>query len=145
MKDQVDALVAKGAGGRHQQHTERIGASRRHRGGARGRIELVYVAPERFSDYFLRRLAGADIRLLAIDEAHRLSQWGHDFRPDYLRLGRVRAALGNLPTVALTAGHTRGAGRHPQHTRPEAQRFIQGFDRPNLSLKWWQRHATKTS
>jgi len=138
MKDQVDALVEKGvravAINSTQTASERRAAIE---GVLDGAYELVYVAPERFSDYFLRRLARADIRLLAIDEAHCLSQWGHDFRLDYLRLGRVRKALGDVPTVALTATATPEVQEDILRTLgiPDARRFIQGFDRPNLSLE----------
>jgi ATP-dependent DNA helicase RecQ len=138
MKDQVDALVAKGVRATAI-NSQVTGEDRKERIRAllAGEVELVYVAPERFSDAFLSLLQKVDVRLLAIDEAHCLSQWGHDFRPDYLRLGRVRRALGNVATVALTATAT-----------PEVQldivsslgigdcrTFIQGFDRPNLSLE----------
>ncbi len=138
MKDQVDALVELGIRATflnssitRDEYEARAEAARR------GEIELLYVAPERFTPAFLRFCQGLDIRLLAIDEAHCLSQWGHDFRPEYLKLGRVREALGKPPTIALTATAT-----------PEVQddivvtlgigscrRFIQGFDRSNLVLE----------
>jgi ATP-dependent DNA helicase RecQ len=102
---------------------------------ADGRSRLVYVAPERFSSRrFLEALARARIARLVVDEAHCLSEWGHDFRPDYLRLADVRARLGSPPTMALTATATprvRGdivralALRDPLVTST-------GFDRPNL-------------
>jgi ATP-dependent DNA helicase RecQ len=103
----------------------------------RGEYDLVYVAPERFTERFMAALHRTEVRLLAVDEAHCISQWGHDFRPDYLRLGRVREALGGVPTVALTATAT------PQVQEdilkllgiPDAQRFITGFDRENLALE----------
>jgi len=138
MKDQVDALLEKGVRAVAINSTLSAGARRTAiEGVIRGEYELVYVAPERFSEAFLRRLREADIRLLAIDEAHCLSQWGHDFRPDYLRLGKVRTALGNLPTVALTATATPEVQEDILRTLgiPDARRFIQGFDRPNLSLE----------
>jgi ATP-dependent DNA helicase RecQ len=107
MKDQVDSLVEKGVRATFlnssissEDYKQRSQAVRA------GQIELLYVAPERFSARFLDWLSGCDIRLLAIDEAHCLSQWGHDFRPDYLRLGAVRKALGGICTVALTATAT---------------------------------------
>src|SRR5262249_7821388 len=67
-----------------------------------GSARLVYVAPERFSSRrFLDAIGSADVSRLAIDEAHCLSEWGHDFRPDYLRLADVRTRLGSPPTIAL--------------------------------------------
>ncbi len=138
MKDQVDALRDKNI--RAVAINSTLSSAERRTamdGILAGEFELVYVAPERFSDHFLRRLKQADIRLLAIDEAHCLSQWGHDFRPDYLRLGRVRTALDNVPTVALTATATPEVQEDILRTLgiPDARRFIQGFDRPNLSLE----------
>ncbi len=74
----------------------------------RGEIKLLYVTPERFrSPEFLAMLAKVKVTLLAVDEAHCISQWGHDFRPDYSRLGEIRAQLGNPQTMALTATATR--------------------------------------
>ena len=138
MKDQVDALRAKNIAAAAinsqispQQRRDNLDAL------MEGRLELLYVAPERFSPGFLRQIRGAPIRMLAIDEAHCLSQWGHDFRPDYLRLGEVREALGSPPTVALTATATPEVQADIlTHLRlPDARRFVQGFDRPNLSLE----------
>jgi ATP-dependent DNA helicase RecQ len=138
MKDQVDALQARGV--RATAINSSITSEERRRrldGLRRGEFELVYVAPERFGDHFIRALANVDLRLLAIDEAHCLSQWGHDFRPDYLRLGKVREALGRPPTVALTATATPEVQDDIVHTLGlgDARRYIQGFDRPNLSLE----------
>ena len=138
MKDQVDALVEKDVRATFL-NSSLPAASYRDRKEAvqRGEIELLYVAPERFSPGFLQFLEGVDIRLLAIDEAHCLSQWGHDFRPDYLRLGRVREALGAPPTIALTATATPEVQRDILHTLglAEASSFIRGFDRENLVLE----------
>lgn len=138
MKDQVDALQAKGI--RATAINSSITAEERRerlRGLQDGAYELVYVAPERFSPRFLRSMESVDIRLLAIDEAHCLSQWGHDFRPDYLRLGAVRKALGNPPTAALTATATPAVQDDILNVLgiPEARRFVLGFDRDNLALE----------
>jgi ATP-dependent DNA helicase RecQ len=102
-----------------------------------GAARLVYVAPERFSSRrFLDAIGAADVARLAVDEAHCLSEWGHDFRPDYLRLADVRERLGSPPTIALTATATARVAkdivsalglRDPVMPRT-------GFDRPNLSF-----------
>ena len=74
---------------------------------AKGDFKLLYVTPERFrKPEFLKAIEGRKIQLLAVDEAHCISQWGHDFRPDYSRVGEFRALLGNPPTLALTATAT---------------------------------------
>src|SRR5580693_455111 len=104
---------------------------------ARGELRLVYVAPERLlkSDTidFLKR---AKVALLAVDEAHCISQWGHDFRPEYAALGTVQAALGGVQTVAFTAtadAATRTDILGKLFASPPAL-FVHGFDRPNLRL-----------
>ena len=101
----------------------------------RGWQGLLYVAPERFSQpNFTARLAKLRPRLLAIDEAHCISTWGHDFRPEYARLGDVRKMLGEPPTIALTATATDDVRSEIVEKlglrRPKI--FITGFDRPNL-------------
>lgn len=99
---------------------------------------LLYVAPERFSNFaFQAILEKLKIKLLAIDEAHCISQWGHDFRPEYSQLGDVRARLGDPPTIALTATATedvRGDIIRALRLR-EPTIVITGFDRPNLSYQ----------
>ena len=137
MKDQVDALTQQGVRATflNSSITSAEYTARQSQVRA-GEIELLYVAPERFSERFLAFLGGVDVRLLAIDEAHCVSQWGHDFRPDYLRLGRVREALGQPPTVALTATATPRVQDDIVTTLgiDGCRRFIQGFDRENLIL-----------
>jgi ATP-dependent DNA helicase RecQ len=104
---------------------------------ARGELRLVYVAPERLvRPDTLDLLKRAKVTLLAVDEAHCISQWGHDFRPEYAALGTVQAALGGVQTVAFTAtadAATRTDISGKLFSRPPAL-FVHGFDRPNLRL-----------
>ncbi len=139
MKDQVDALQERGIPA--AAINSMLGAEEyrsvmnalRH-----GELKLLYVAPERFGqESFMNTLRQVKIALLAIDEAHCLSQWGHDFRPDYLRLGRVRRELGNPQTVALTATATEQVRNDILQTlclRAPAI-IISGFGRSNLNFK----------
>ncbi len=145
MKDQVDGLVQHGVAATFiNSSLSREERNERMSGLREGRYKLVYVAPERFTPGFLRFLSGCTISLLAVDEAHCLSQWGHDFRPDYLRLGRVRESLGRPPTIALTATATpRVQDDIAKHLGiVDARRFIRGFDRENLRIEV-MRVATK--
>ena len=136
MKDQVDALTARGLPAAFINSTlTSAQVSDRLARVDRGEIKLLYVAPERFD--FGRtgdRLRKAGVSLLAIDEAHCISQWGHDFRPSYLRVRKVREALGSPTTIALTATATpevrRDIIRQLGLANPET--IITGFDRPNL-------------
>jgi ATP-dependent DNA helicase RecQ len=137
MKDQVDALVAKGLPAAFiNSSLSSAQVSDRLAKVDRGELKLIYVAPERF-DYgrTAERLRTVGVSLLAIDEAHCISQWGHDFRPSYLRVKDVRAALGSPTTIALTATATpevrRDIIRQLALTDPET--IITGFDRPNLT------------
>src|SRR5258706_6966720 len=137
MKDQVDALTAKGLPAAFINSTLTSGqVSDRLARADRGEIKLLYVAPERFDfGRTAERLRRAGVSLLAIDEAHCISQWGHDFRPSYLRGKKVHEALGSPTTIALTATATpevrRDIGRELALKNPET--IITGFDRPNLT------------
>jgi ATP-dependent DNA helicase RecQ len=103
----------------------------------RGELRLLYVAPERLlKPETLELLKRARATMLAVDEAHCISQWGHDFRPEYAALGTVQAALGGVQTVAFTAtadAATRADILQKLFGKPPAV-FVHGFDRPNLRL-----------
>lgn len=138
MKDQVDSLQKAGVRATYINSTVPPDERRARLVGLRnGDWELLYVAPERFSDRFVDFLNLCDIRLFAIDEAHCLSQWGHDFRPDYLRLGAVREALKSPTTIALTATATPEVQQDILHTlrMPKAEVVIQGFERKALDIE----------
>src|ERR1051325_10441547 len=108
MKDQVDALTARGLPATFVNSTLTSSqVSDRLARAMRGEIKLLYVAPERFdAGKTAERLRDAGVSLLAVDEAHCISEWGHDFRPSYLRIGSLRERLGSPPTIALTATAT---------------------------------------
>jgi ATP-dependent DNA helicase RecQ len=100
-----------------------------------GSIDLCYIAPERLrSTRFLESLGRVGVAMLAVDEAHCISEWGHDFRPDYARLGWFREKLGNPTTIALTATATDVVRRDivQQLHLADPGVFVRGFDRPNL-------------
>src|SRR5215207_7180 len=137
MKDQVDALTARGIAATFVNSTLTSGeVSERMARVARREIKLLYLAPERFDvGTAADRLRERGVSLLAIDEAHCISEWGHDFRPSYLRIAQVRERLGWPQTVALTATAT-------PHVRTDIvaqlklespKTIITGFDRTNLS------------
>ena len=137
MKDQVDALTARGI--RATLINSTLDPAEQYSRIAeieQGRYDLVYVAPERFrSSRFVEAMNRVKLALLAVDEAHCISEWGHDFRPDYARIGKARRALGMPPCIALTATATDLVRRdiaEKLEFRGHAQ-FVTGFDRPNLT------------
>ena len=140
MKDQVDALTAKGVSATFVNSSlNRDERERRYRGVAEGEYDLLYVVPERFrKTEFVEAIARRSVHLLAVDEAHCISEWGHDFRPDYTRLAEIRASLGDPPTVALTATATpdvqRDIIRQLGLTPDDVTLFHEGIERPNLHL-----------
>lgn len=139
MKDQVDALQAMGVAAAAINSMVPVDEQREILAeAAEGRVRLLYVAPERFgAGGFMAALRNLPVSLLAIDEAHCISQWGHDFRPSYRELGDVRSRIGNPPIVALTATADprvrddivlRLGLRNPTV-------HVAGFDRPNLKFE----------
>ncbi|MDA7891123.1 ATP-dependent DNA helicase [Akkermansiaceae bacterium] len=138
MKDQVDALEERGVAVTLINSTLTWNEQKERLDGMKnGAYQLVYIAPERFrAGSFMNALRDVKIEMVAIDEAHCLSQWGHDFRPDYMRLGKALEDLGRPQCVALTATATpivRDDIRGVLKLR-EPFESISGFERPNLSF-----------
>jgi ATP-dependent DNA helicase RecQ len=140
MQDQVDALRARGLGDQvalvNAQQNSGANAEAVARG-ADGDLRLLYVAPERFSSpSFVRQMKDARVGLFVVDEAHCVSQWGHDFRPDYFRLADAARYLGADAIVASTATATPRVAADVVRRLGlrEPLRVATGFDRPNLSF-----------
>ncbi|MDO9351448.1 MAG: ATP-dependent DNA helicase RecQ, partial [Deltaproteobacteria bacterium] len=139
MKDQVDGLV------QNQIPATFINSAltpseqgQRLREIQQGRYKLVYIAPERFRNPgFMEGIQSCRVSLFAVDEAHCVSEWGHDFRPDYLRLKEVAERLGHPPVAALTATATPDVRRDiiTQLGLRQPVTFVAGFDRPNLRFQ----------
>ncbi|MFK5927715.1 MAG: DNA helicase RecQ [Desulfuromusa sp.] len=136
MKDQVDALQANGV--RAAGYNSSLGVVEARQVLAQlhaGQLDLLYVAPERLlSTDFLERLRSLEIALFAIDEAHCVSQWGHDFRPEYTGLGKLRNYFPAVPMVALTATAEKQTRLDILHhlNLQNAHQVIASFDRPNI-------------
>ncbi|HKF47878.1 MAG TPA: ATP-dependent DNA helicase RecQ [Terracidiphilus sp.] len=139
-KDQADTIEASGLDGAAVVNstlntTERREMLERVEG---GQVEYIFLAPEQLrKPEMLDRLRAANVGLIAVDEAHCISRWGHDFRPDYLQIGQAIEALGHPPTLAMTATASREVRaeiierlglRNPRV-------LVHGFDRPNISLR----------
>ena len=138
MQDQIDALLQVGvrAAALNSGMTsgDRRDVERRLRSGA---LDLLYVAPERLmTPEFLEMLDGAAVGLVAVDEAHCISQWGHDFRPEYLQISEVRQRFPSVPCIAVTATADGPTQRDIlKRLQMEADDlFVTGFDRPNIRL-----------
>ncbi len=143
MKDQVDALQAAGVSAAAYNSSLEAGEARRTLARLHsGELDLLYVAPETLmTESFLARLheiqqdaGGAGLALFAIDEAHCVSQWGHDFRPEYVQLGQLRGLFPGVPLIACTATadpQTRDDVR-ARLSLSDAPCYVTGFDRPNI-------------
>jgi ATP-dependent DNA helicase RecQ len=140
MQDQVDALEARGFGDRVALVNSQRAAAANEQAvvrAARGDLRLLYVAPERFSSpRFVAGIGEAAVGLFVVDEAHCVSQWGHDFRPDYFRLADAARYLGARSLLASTATATPrvAADIEARLSLRDATRITTGFDRPNLSF-----------
>ncbi|MFE1646416.1 DNA helicase RecQ [Microbacterium sp. P01] len=139
MHDQVDALRANGVRAAYLNSTQQAGERAEvERAYLAGELDLIYVAPERLSSAAtLRLLQRGTLSLIAIDEAHCVSQWGHDFRPDYLALGGLAESFPGVPRVALTATATEATHAEigERLRMPHARHFVASFDRPNIQYR----------
>lgn len=137
MKDQVESLQANGIAARainsaaHETENQMV-----RRECAQGLVKLLYVSPERLLGELAFLQESVEVSMFAVDEAHCISGWGHDFRPEYAQLGVLRDTFPGIPIVALTATAdkvTRADVLEQLHI-PEARMFVSSFDRPNLNL-----------
>lgn len=138
MNDQVSALIANGIPAATinstcpDSHNRNVIESIKH-----GHIKLLYISPERLLSEIDRWGPDAGISLFAIDEAHCISQWGHDFRPEYTRLSKIKEIYPDIPVIALTATADRltrdDISRQLRLRNPDM--FVDSFDRPNISLR----------
>lgn len=140
MQDQVDALLRRGIDATFiNSSLDRQTRLARYESLAAGEFKILFVTPERFRKQdFCDALSRRKVTLLAIDEAHCVSQWGHDFRPDYTRVAEIRELLGNPTTLALTATATEECRqdiyRQIGIDAAQIKLFHEGIDRPNLQL-----------
>src|SRR5437762_2188163 len=139
MKDQVNALRTSGIAATFLNSTlDRNEASERWHGLNRGEYRLLYVAPERLMlDGFLERALNWNIAQFAIDEAHCISEWGHDFRPEYRELKKLRRHLPDVPIMALTATATERVRKDiiKQLELRDPRFYVASFNRPNLTYR----------
>lgn len=146
MKDQVDALQASGIAATFLNSSLDAAESRERLSKLRmGQYRLLYVAPERLMlEGFLRDLQEWNVNLIAIDEAHCISEWGHDFRPEYRQLEKLRALFPSVPFLALTAtATTRVRGDIVTQLKLHEPRcYVASFNRPNLTYRIFPKNQT---
>lgn len=139
MKDQVDALQASGVAATFLNSTVAAGEARARLSGLyNGQFRLLYVAPERLMlDSFLEKTQRWNVAQIAIDEAHCISEWGHDFRPEYRELKKLRTHFPEVPVMALTATATERVREDilKQLNLRNPQCYVASFDRPNLTYR----------
>ena len=136
MKDQVDVLKANGIAAEYYNSSQSVETQQEILGKLeRGELKLFYVAPESLG-FFNNILGNLKISLFAVDEAHCISSWGHDFRPAYTQLGGLKRRFSNIPFMALTAtaDKTTQDDIVDQLSIPNANRHLASFNRPNLYL-----------
>jgi ATP-dependent DNA helicase RecQ len=138
MKDQVDALRANGVAAAFLNSTqtalEQVEVFKAVRS---GELKLLYIAPERLlqsGDRFIEFLRGTNVSLFAIDEAHCISSWGHDFRPEYIQLGKLKTEFPQIPVIALTATADKLVRKDiiERLNITDSELFISSFNRPNI-------------
>ena len=147
MADQVDALKQVGVRAERLDSSMDFNARSAALSAAeRGEMDLLYVSPEGLGTNLAERLAGMKVSLIAVDEAHCVSQWGHDFRPDYRALGRLRGLFPGVPRLAVTAtadARTR-ADILAQLNLTDPSVHVASFDRPNLTLSAEPKEGNRT-
>lgn len=145
MEDQVSAMKQLGVAAETLNSSLSPDDTRRiYRELSEGKIDLLYVSPERLKvPDFLDRLDQLPLSLIAIDEAHCISQWGHDFRPDYRQISILRERYPNVPCLALTATADEPTRRDIMNQLHLPKMFLSGFDRPNIRYEVAVKDATR--
>ncbi len=142
MEDQVKSLEHRGIKAMYfESHPKSLPLSQQIDNCIYGNYKVVYTSPERLTnDLFLQQISQAPLSLIAIDEAHCISEWGHDFRPAYRKINKIRSIFPSLPVLALTASATPKVVHDIQSELvfKEPKVFRQSFKRPNLAYKIWK-------